>query len=68
MFYMFFYCMIRELNESARAHNEPTWADFLALVKITSQPQLARYLNEPERAEPARYPVLIMVGSTSHNG
>jgi hypothetical protein len=42
-----FYCLIHDLNESARAHNEPTWADFLALVKITSQPELARYLNEP---------------------
>ena len=47
----------------ARAFNEPkilTSRTELAfwLVRITSRAELARYLNEPERAEPPRYPAL----------
>ena len=35
------------------------------LVRITSRAELARYLNESERAEPARYPALA--ASIEHN-
>ena len=39
---MYFLYLARELNEPARAFNEP------------SRAEVARYLNEPERNEPSR--------------
>jgi hypothetical protein len=39
---MYFLYLARELNELVRARNEPSRAGFLA-----------RYTNEPERAEPS---------------
>ena len=68
---MYFLYLARELNEPARAFNEPSRAELTFwLVRITSRAELARYLNEPERAEPeraelARYPALVVIDSSS---
>ena len=50
-----FYTWLCKLNEPARAFNEPSRAELAFwLVRITSRAELARYLNEPERAEPSQ--------------
>ena len=64
---MYFLYLAHELNEPVRAFNEPSRAELAFwLVRITSRAELARYLNEseraePERAEPARYPALVTI-------
>ena len=52
LYFVYFLYLACELNEPARAFNEPSRAELAFwLVSITSRVELARYLNEPEPAE-----------------
>ena len=62
LYFVYFLYLARELNGQSELLTSQAELPFW-LVRITSRAELARYLNEPERAEPkraelARYPGL----------
>ena len=61
---MYFYTWLASLTSQLELLTSRAERAF-RLVRITSRAELARYLNEPERAEPkrtelARYPALVV--------
>ena len=53
LYFVYFLYLVHELNEPTKLLTSRAELAFW-LVRITSRAELARYLNEPERAEPSR--------------